>query len=84
MPRCKLLKEINQEIEQYTLNLMESMELAGKESVPSSGSACSGNRKNKITGWNEHVKPYVDLFVYFKVESTFFKKLIFQRISFFL
>ena len=46
-------------IENYTLYIMEAMESAGKESLPTSGGSVS-KKGNKIPGWNEYVKPYAN------------------------
>ena len=49
------------EMEDYTLGLMEAMESAAKESLPTiGGNKKSENKKNKIAGWNQYVKPYAD------------------------
>ena len=44
-------------IEEYTMNIFEAMEAAGKECLPRTGSNNSDKTK-RIAGWTEHVKPY--------------------------
>ena len=46
-----------EDIETYTLQIMEAMEEAGLESLPSSCSQ-GPQKRPKISGWNEYVKPY--------------------------
>ena len=45
-------------IEEYTLNVMEAMECAGIEALPSSGGIISKKGRKNISGWDEYVKPY--------------------------
>ena len=46
-------------LEEYTMQVMESIETAGKECLPIVGGSKAGN-KNPVPGWTEHVKPYKD------------------------
>ena len=53
-------KDHSDHLEEYTMNVLESMESACKESLPSVGGATS-NKKGLFKptpGWSEHVKPY--------------------------
>ena len=52
---------------EYTMNIMEAMEFAGMECLPTSGGGNVEGKKPQIPGWNEHVKPYAD-------ESNFWYK----------
>ena len=47
-----------EDIEEYTLNILEAMENAGNECLPKSGCGGTANKRPKIPGWSEHVKPY--------------------------
>ena len=50
-------KEHTKCLEEYTMGVMQSMESAGKECLPSVGSPAKSLRK-PVLGWTEHVKPY--------------------------
>ena len=45
-------------IEDYTLDVLKSMEEAGNECLPSTTS--TSRRRHGIPGWSQHVKPYAD------------------------
>ena len=44
-------------LEEYTMQVLESMETAGKECLPTVGGSKVG-KKCPTPGWSEHVKPY--------------------------
>ena len=48
------------DIDHYTLEVMEAIEESAKECLPVSG--CSSKSKNKsvVAGWSDHVKPYAE------------------------
>ena len=55
---CKDHKEA---LENYTMEVMEAMEQAAKECLPSTCTGRHGGKGRKIVaGWTEHVKPYAD------------------------
>ena len=49
-------------LEEYTMSVLESIECAGKECLPSVEGSKGGHRGRKvaIAGWSEHCKPYQD------------------------
>ena len=51
---CKAHAEV---LEDYTMEVLEAIESAGKESLPLVGGSVSG-KSTIIPGWSEHVKPY--------------------------
>ena len=42
------------------MNVMEAMENAGSECLPTSGGVSGKGKRPNIAGWNEHVKPYAE------------------------
>ena len=49
-----------EDMEEYTMQVLEAIELAGKECLPSVGKPSFVGRRDPIPGWSEHVKPYKD------------------------
>ena len=52
-----------EELEDYTMSVLEAVESAAKECLPSSGGGggeCSSKRQHLIPGWSEHVKPFCE------------------------
>ena len=52
--KCKVH---NESIEEYTMEVMEAIESAGKECLPSVGKM-RGTSTGVVAGWSEHVKPF--------------------------
>ena len=51
------------QIDSYTLEVLEAIESAAKESLPAVGGGGQANSKrvpNRIPGWNDLVKPFYD------------------------
>ena len=57
---CNSIEHLTR-IEEYTTNVLEAIESAGKECLPRSG-MCSkrGKAKQKLTGWSEYVSPFAE------------------------
>ena len=50
-----------EDLEEYTMQVLEAIETAGKECLPSTGSSkLHRGRKSPVPGWSQHVKPYKD------------------------
>ena len=50
-----------EDLEEYTMQVLEAIEIAGKECLPSTGgSKSTKTRKGPVPGWSQHVKPYKD------------------------
>ena len=47
-------------MEEYTMSIMEALESAGMECLPSSGGTQAGGKNTPIPGWKEHVGPYLE------------------------
>ena len=52
-------KDQEDSLEEYTMQVLESIEKADKECLPTVGGATLGKKK-PIPGWSEHVRPYKD------------------------
>ena len=55
--KCESKNHI-ENIEEYNMNVMEAMENAGLECLPTSGGGNVQGKRPNIPGWNEHIKPY--------------------------
>ena len=56
-------KDHTEEIEEYTMNVLEAVETAAQESLPSTGGGTKTEKPehlNVIPGWSEFVKPYCE------------------------
>ena len=47
-------------MEEYTMSIMEALESAGMECLPSSGGVQTGGKNTQVPGWKEHVGPYLE------------------------
>ena len=48
----------NEEMDEYTMEVLEALEKASEKCLPSSGGTLRKQKAGIIPGWNEHVKPY--------------------------
>ena len=53
-------KDHSEFIEDHTIKVLEAIESAGKECLPSLGGSKKGGNFTPIPGWSEYVKPYKD------------------------
>ena len=65
LPDCASCQDIHcqehrEEMEDYTVNIMEAIETAAKECLPLTGGSSKGKGGSAVAGWSEHVKPYAD------------------------
>ena len=70
VPACSNCEDLKctthaDEMEEYTMKVLEAVEHAGKECLPSTGCGGGGGRGGKakrdiVPGWNEFVKPYAE------------------------
>ena len=51
-------QEHYEELETYTINVLEAVEAAGKETLPTIGGISSRKKKDIIPGWTDHVGSY--------------------------
>ena len=74
LPACASCQDLactihTDEMEEYTMTVLEAVESASKECLPSTGGGGGGKvRKEIVPGWTELVKPYAD-------ESKFWKSI---------
>ena len=65
LPGCRDCQDVhciqhNDALEDYTMNVIEAVETAAKESLPLSGGGKNGNGGSVVAGWSEYVKPYAE------------------------
>ena len=49
-----------EELEDYTMDILQAIETAAQECLPSSGGGGGGVRQHVVPGWAEHVKPFCE------------------------
>ena len=49
-----------EQLEEYTLSVLEAMEAAGEECLPSTVAGKLARKRKHIPGWNQYVKPYAE------------------------
>ena len=53
-------KEHQEDMEIYTMSVLEAIEQAGKLCLPSTGGSSSSGKKDILPGWNEYAKSYAE------------------------
>ena len=65
LPDCVGCKDLHctkhaESIENYTLNIMETIENTAAKFIPSVGGCTKSKMKEKIPGWNLHIRPFYE------------------------